>query len=45
MLCERANSDGTRNFACDTDLQAPFRNVGYHMSNQVANVIQKCAGL
>ena len=26
-LCERANSDGTRDFAGDTDLQAPFRNV------------------
>ena len=26
-LCERANSHGTRDFAGDTDLQAPFRNV------------------
>ena len=25
-LCERANSYGTRDFAGDTDLQAPFRN-------------------
>ena len=25
-LCERANSHGTRDFAGDTDLQAPFRN-------------------
>ena len=24
-LCERANSHGTRDFAGDTDLQAPFR--------------------
>ena len=24
-LCERANSDGTHDFAGDTDLQAPFR--------------------
>ena len=26
FLCERANSHGTRDFAGDTDLQAPFRN-------------------
>ena len=26
-LCERANSHGTRDFAGDTYLQAPFRNV------------------
>ena len=26
-LCERANSHGTSDFAGDTDLQAPFRNV------------------
>ena len=25
-LCERANSHGTRDFAGDADLQAPFRN-------------------
>ena len=27
FLCERANSHGTHDFAADTDLQAPFRNV------------------
>ena len=27
FLCERANSHGTRDFAGDTDLKAPFRNV------------------
>ena len=25
FLCERANSHGTRDFAGDADLQAPFR--------------------
>ena len=38
-LCERANSHGTRDFAGDTDLQAPFRNVGARLKIIIMSIL------
>ena len=37
-LCERANSHGTRDFAGDTDLQAPFRNADFELDLNSSNL-------